>query len=253
MDSLSIRPNAEETTSRPDDSAVPVPVVSEEAGVLTLHFQSEYVQSQMLLNDPDKLALSYSRSMMAFEIFKPSPQKIAMLGLGGGSIAKWCYRHHPNSQLTVVEINPHVIALRTRFLIPEDDYRFRIVCEDGTKFVANISSEVDVLLVDAFGIDSVPPELCSQRFYDDCHQALTPSGLMVVNVCGDNHEEILARIRGSFSGKVLLSPDNDGNTVVFASKGELLWPEGESPRSFQMKRKKFEEKHGLGKAMKPVG
>jgi len=56
----------EETFSLSDASTIPVPVVSEEAGVLTLHFQSEYVQSQMLLDDPDCLTLSYSRAMMAF-------------------------------------------------------------------------------------------------------------------------------------------------------------------------------------------
>lgn len=178
----------------------------------------------MLLDDPDCLTLSYSRSMMAFDLFKPSPQKIAMIGLGGGSIAKWCYRHHPNAQFTVAEINPHVIALRDRFQVPQDDHRFRIVCEDDTEFVANLSSELDVLLIDAFGIDRVPPELCTQRFYDDCCGTLTTAGLMVVNLCGKNKREILARIRRSFVGKVLLSPGNDGNTVVFACKGELLWP-----------------------------
>jgi spermidine synthase len=248
-----MRSNAEEIFSQPDHSDIPVPVVSEASGVLTLHFQSDYIQSQMLLDDPDCLTLSYSRSMMAFELFKPAPRNISMIGLGGGSIAKWCYRHHPNAQLTVVEINPHVIALRDRFQIPKNDHRFRIVCEDGTKFVTNISAEVDVLLVDGFGIDRVPPELCTQQFYDDCYQSLCSSGLMVVNVCGKNQRTILARIRRSFSGKILLSPDCDGNTVVFASKEELLWPKSESPGSFQMKLRKFEKKHGLGQAMKPVG
>ena len=109
-----------------------------------------------------------------------------------------------------------------------------------------------MVFVDAFGTDRVPPQLCTQRFYDDCYQALTAAGLMVANVCGENHREILARIRRSFSGQVLLSPDNDGNTVVFASKDELLCPKA-SPLPFQMKRRKFEKKHGLGRAMKPVG
>jgi spermidine synthase len=253
MNALDLRSQSDELPSQSDSPAVPVPVVSEEGGVLTLHFQSDYVQSQMRLDDPDCLTLRYSRSMMAFELFKPAPRQIVMIGLGGGSIAKWCYRHHPGAQLTVVEINPHVIALRDRFQIPPDDHRFRIVCEDGTKFVASTASEVDVLLVDGFGIDRVPPELCTQQFYDDCSQVLTASGLMVVNVCGEDHREILARIHKSFSGKVLLAPDNDGNTVVFASRGERLWPKGESTGSFEMKIRKFEKKHGLGKAMKPIG
>jgi spermidine synthase len=255
MDSLampSATSDAEETLSHPDRSSVPVPVVSEEAGVLTLHFQSDYVQSQMLLDEPDSLALTYSRTMMAFELFKPAPPKIAMIGLGGGSMAKWCYRHHPQSELTVVEINPHVIALRDRFRIPQDDRRFRILCEDGTKFVAETSWKFDVLLVDAFGVDHLPPELCTQRFYDDCYQTLTRSGLMVVNLCDEDNHAILTRIRRSFNSQVLLSPDADGNTVVFACKGELLWSKGESPGSLQMKLRKFEKKYGLGKAMAPV-
>jgi spermidine synthase len=253
MDSFAAPSPASSTEEEPPISAhIPVPVVSEDAGVLTLHFQSDYVQSQMLVGEPDSLALAYSRTMMAFELFVPDAQQIAMIGLGGGSMAKWCYRHHPQADLTVVEINPHVIALRDRFQIPEDDRRFRILCEDGTKFVERISSKFDVLLVDAFATDHLPPELCSQRFYDDCYQTLRGSGLMVVNLCEEDNRPILARIRETFNGRVLLSPDSDGNTVVFACKGKLLWPKGESAGSLQMKLRKFEKKYGLSKAMAPV-
>jgi spermidine synthase len=189
---------------------------------------------------------------MAFELFKPAPRAIAMIGLGGGSMAKWCYRHHPEATLTVVEINPHVIALRDRFHIPNDDYNFRILCDDGAKFLARSFGMFDVLLVDVFGVDRLPEELCSQRFYDDCCQALTGSGLMAVNLCGKNNSRILKRVRRSFGNQVLVSPDDDGNTVTFACKGELLWPKGESPGSLQMRLRKFEKRYGLAKAMKPV-
>src|ERR1700743_866055 len=100
MDSLAMTSetfDAEETLSHPERSSIPVPVVSEDAGVLTLHFQSDYVQSQMLVGEPDSLALAYSRTMMAFELFIPDAQQIAMIGLGGGSMAKWCNRHHPQA------------------------------------------------------------------------------------------------------------------------------------------------------------
>lgn len=232
-------------------SPLPVPVVSEDNGILTLHFESAYVQSQMVLDNPDFLAFAYTRTMMAFELFLPNPRQIALLGLGGGSIAKWCYRHHPRTRLTVVEINPQVIALRDAFKVPGESRRFQILCQDAAKFVSAIADRFDVLLVDCFNGDHVPSELASQEFYDHCHRALTESGLMVVNLCFKHHRRILSRMRKSFAGKILLSTDRDGNTVVFASKGKLLWPENETPTSFKRKLRTFEVKHGFGKAMAP--
>jgi spermidine synthase len=200
-----------------------VPVVSHEGGVLTLHFGSDFIQSQMLVGDPGFLAFAYTRTMMSFEWFMPQPREIAIIGLGGGSIAKWCHRHHPQSRLTVVEINPHVIAVR------------------------------DVLLIDCFTTDRLPAELCSQRFYDHCREALADSGLMVANLCWQKHTGIISRIRKSFGGQVLSSSDDDGNTVVFGCKGKLLWPDDEDEASLRSRVKRFERKHGLRRAMAPRG
>jgi spermidine synthase len=255
MASLAAQPATsahKEEISPSQASPHPVPTVSEANGILTLHFESAYVQSQMVVDKPDFLALTYTRTMMAFELFQPNPRNIALIGLGGGSLAKWCYRHHTDAKLSVVEINPHVIALREKFHIPDDDHRFKILCEDGTKFVAKHPGELDLLLVDAFGVDSLPEDLCSERFYQDCHQALTRSGLLVVNLCGTGKRTLLARIRRAFNGQILTSRDDDGNTVVFACKGNLLWPKGESPGSLHLKIIKFEKKYGLSKAMSPV-
>jgi spermidine synthase len=241
----------EENIFSTSNNPLPVPVVSQEGGILTLHFESDYIQSQMVVGKPDFLAFAYTRSMMAFEMFIPWPREIALLGLGGGSIAKWCYRRHPKSKLTVIEINPHVIAVRDAFQIPQVDRRFRILCEDGAKFVARTTTRFDVLLVDCFTGNRFPNEVCSQEFYDHCNRALKDLGLMVVNLCVKNHRRILSRIRKSFGGRILLSTDDDGNTVVFACKGELLWPKNETASSFRRKLRKFERKYGLGRAMAP--
>jgi spermidine synthase len=197
---------------------LPVPIVSQQGDVLTLHFGSNYIQSQMIVGKPDFLAFAYTRTMMAFEMLIPQPREIALIGLGGGSIAKWCYRHHQKTKLTVVEINPQVIAIREAFQIPEDDQKFRVICEDGAKFVAKTSARFDVLLADCFAADHLPPELCSQEFYDHCNRALTESGLMVANLCVKNVRRILSRINKSFNWQTLVSTDRDGNTVVFACR-----------------------------------
>jgi spermidine synthase len=101
-----------------------------------LHFDFGATQSAMLLDAPQRLLLAYTREMMTFLLFNPDPQRILLLGLGGGSIAKYCYRHLPCAEITAVEISADVIALREMFSIPADDQRFRVVRADAVAYVA---------------------------------------------------------------------------------------------------------------------
>ncbi len=92
------------------------PFVYEDGDSVTMQFQIGEIQSEMLVSDPNFLTLSYTRTMMAFMLFNKDPRHIAMIGLGGGSMPKWCYRQLPTAHITVIEINPKVIALRDQFL-----------------------------------------------------------------------------------------------------------------------------------------
>ena len=86
------------------------------------------------------------------------------------------------ADITVAEINPHVIALRDEFCVPRDDKRFHVLHADGARFVRDTPRRYDVLLVDGYDYDGMPESLASQAFYDDCHQALSADGLMAVNL-----------------------------------------------------------------------
>ena len=57
-----------------------------------------------------------------------------MVGLGGGSLAKFCHRHLPRTRLTVVEVDPDVIALRGEFEVPDDE-RLAIVQADAAEYL----------------------------------------------------------------------------------------------------------------------
>jgi spermidine synthase len=199
------------------------PFVSEEDGTLTLYFEMGSVQSQMYLNQPDVLMLGYTRTMMDFLLFNESPRHIGMIGLGGGSIQKHCYRHLRHTKISVAEISPEVIALRDQFHIPKDDGRFKVFCEDGADFVVRHANKFDVLLVDGFNITGQPDELCSQDFYNDCYQALTANGVMVVNLSDRGYAMLLARMRRSFRNQVVVvGCDDGGNQIAFAGKGNAL-------------------------------
>jgi len=201
------------------------PFVYESLSSKALHFSISETQSRMRLDDPHALDLEYTRTMMAFLLFNPEPKNIAMIGLGGGSLAKFCHRYLPKSLIQVVEINPHVIALRNAFQVPPDDERFCVIRGDGANFVRHPPARVDALLVDGFDTYGLPARLASQRFYDDCHDALRPGGIMVANLhYGHRHYEVyLDRIRRSFNGSVLVVDDGEmSNSIVFASNGHAL-------------------------------
>src|SRR5277367_412881 len=120
--------------------------VSEKFGVRTLYIGSETVQSSMRLARPNDLELAYTRSMMAFLLFHPDPQQVLMVGLGGGSLAKFIYHRLPVTQVVAVEINPQVAAVaRELFYLPAEDARFNVVIGDGAEYLSDGKRAADII------------------------------------------------------------------------------------------------------------
>lgn len=216
-------PGSSPTPSRPE--AQLRPYVQESGGKRSLHFSIRATQSCMDLAQPDRLDLEYTRLMAAFLLLQPAPRSLAMIGLGGGSLARFCHRALPETRVWVAEINPHVIALRERFAVPPDGARFRVVEADGADFVRRAAGGLDVLLVDGYHAEGLPRSLSSQRFFDDCAQALAPAGVLVMNLWAEARRkvQVLERIRRSFGGVALAVDDSEGcNRVVFAARGGRL-------------------------------
>jgi len=209
-------------SDQPDRIKPGKPVVCSEAGFISLLLDDGNMQSLMRKSKPHRLELGYTRTMMGFLLFNPHPRHIAMIGLGGGSIPKHCYRQMQDVRITVVEIDPDVIALRDRFYIPPDGERFQVVGGDGAAYVAAEQGTLDVLIVDGFDADGQVPQLCSQKFYDDAYSSLSEHGIMVVNVLGADQKFglYLDRIKHSFGGQVAVSKSEDcDNRIIFAVKG----------------------------------
>ncbi|MGS0895432.1 spermine/spermidine synthase domain-containing protein [Burkholderia stagnalis] len=197
------------------------PFVLETRHAVSLHFDHLSTQSFMSLRDPLKLALGYTRVMMGFLLLQPAPAHICMLGLGGGSLAKYCYRHLPAAAIDAVEINPDVIALRDVFRIPSDDARFKVVCADGADYVTREEVRTDVILHDAFVAEGMPGRCSDAAFFAACRARLSDAGILVINFTDDDpalplHLERLKSVFGSCCTVVPCGDDN--NFVAFAWK-----------------------------------
>jgi spermidine synthase len=196
--------------------------VSEARGVRTLHLGGEAIQSAIRLSRPGELELAYTRAMMAFLLFEPAPRDLLMIGLGGGSVARFVHERMPGTRTTVVEISPQVVAAaRTFFGLPEDDERLAVVVADGAHQVPAVRAGCDALLLDAFEDGRSVRTLATQAFYDACCAALRQGGVFVVNFIADEPRfgTYLARIERAFAGRVLCMPSEDRvNMIVLGLK-----------------------------------
>jgi spermidine synthase len=222
----------------------PALVVSEERGVRQLHVGGEAIQSAMRLDDPFALELDYTRCMMAFLLFHPAPRRALMIGLGGGSLAKFFHRHLPALRTRAVEYDERVIAAaRSLFHVPADDARLEIEHGDGVEALA--PECCDLLVVDGFEDEAASPALVSQAFFDAAWCALEEPGILVMNFMDDDKEldRHLRRLEQAFGGAVLSFKSlRDPNIVVMALKGgpaEVEW------RTLRTSAAALEKKYGL--------
>lgn len=193
--------------------------ISERDGVRCLHLGGDAIQSAIRLDAPDALELHYTRAMMGFLLFQPEPRDILMIGLGGGSIARFVHRRLESARMTVIELNPRVVAVaRAHFGLPVDDERLQVLIEDGAEYVPAHEQSADALLLDAFDDGEAVAPLCSQRFYDSCYAALRDGGVFAQNLMADDSRlnAYIGRIERAFEGRVLCLPSGDRvNMIVF--------------------------------------
>jgi spermidine synthase len=181
------------------------------------------VQTEMRLDDPVALVNDYTRKMMAFLLFcERRPRHIVMIGLGGGSLLKFCRRHLPETRLTVVEIDATVIGLRRHFHVPPDDDWLRVVHADGAQYLANMANSAeraDVLLVDAYDRNGLAHSVAARGFLEDASVVLGDSGVFVMNLAAYESDCIvmLDKLRSVFGSPVMSTIVGwGGNTIAFA-------------------------------------
>ncbi|HEX5338963.1 MAG TPA: fused MFS/spermidine synthase [Gallionella sp.] len=200
--------------------------IREEAGVRTLHFGSEWVQGAMRIARPWNLELEYTREMMASLLLCDAPRKVLLIGLGAASLTKFLYRHYPLAHLTVVEIEPAVVAAARQFFkLPEDPKRLHLVIGDGAEFVLNSNKKFDLILVDGFDENARTGALETLPFYQACRARLSGDGVMAVNMLTGNRgfKAAAARISEAFDDRALVFPScESGNAVALAAAGDPI-------------------------------
>jgi spermidine synthase len=201
------------------------PYIVESNKFKALYFDSESTQSLMDMQAPIRLVVSYTETMMGFLLFHANPKSIAMIGLGGGSLAKYCHHHLSGASILVLENNAKVIALKDKFHVPENSAHFKVLEADGAAYLRGTEEKFDVLLVDGYTKLGQAAQLCSEDFYASCLECLEPNGMLIINFSGaaglnQVYQERIDRVFEYPS--VLVVEDDRMNQILFVSKDSSL-------------------------------
>ncbi len=209
------------------DESYSKPFVIDDGKSRFLYFNVRLMQSEMSLKAPDDLVIRYTQKMMAFLLFLPRPKRIVLIGLGGGSLIKFCYRRMLGTQLTAVELDPEVIAFRDTFMVPPYDGRLQILEADGATFMESTDKGIDALLVDAFDRTGFAPALANRQFFENAFAKLSGNGVLVINLAGEkeSYAGLIGEVMHVFDDQVIvISVPDDGNHVLYAFKERHFEP-----------------------------
>lgn len=148
-----------------------------------LRFERDGVdQSAVRLGDPTWLEFTYTKTLMAVFAIAKSRNRILVVGLGGGTIPMFLRRVMPDAVIDVVEIEPRVAAVAKAHLGFTTDPRLSVHIADGRRFIEESAARWDVIVLDAYGPDAVPPSLATREFLVAVRDHLAPDGIVAANL-----------------------------------------------------------------------
>jgi spermidine synthase len=193
-------------------------------GVRALHFGTPPRQSAMSLTDPDRLELAYARAMLCALNFLAEPRRILVLGLGGGSLARFLLTHYPACQVDAVERRGDVVRIAHEYFDLPRVSRLAVHVGEAAAFVhaprASATAPYDLILVDAYDPYGMDAGIHDEVFFRDCAALLAPAGVFSINLWGTHAVSLRQSLQWlgiCFPGRCFRLPvPNRGNVIGLA-------------------------------------
>ena len=200
-------------------------LVTREAGQLCMKFavQSER-RRQSCIDEraPQKMALHYTRMMMASLLLAPEPDSILITGLGGGTLPKALAELLPDARIDVVEIDAAVVSIADRFFDFRAAGNTRVFVRDARVFTRRAlrdGKRYELILLDTFDGDYIPEHLMTLEYLQETRRLLAPNGVLAANTFAtsrlyDHESETYYRAFGPFFNFTIRE---SANRIVLAS------------------------------------
>jgi len=162
--------------------------------IVTLQFGRQRfvpMQSQVNLSNLRHHMLEYTMLTFCGLLYAPEPERMLVLGLGGGVIPREMHHYFPALEVHVVEIDPAIPLIARRFFGFREDDKLRVHIADGRMFIKkqlrrDPVPKYDLIILDAFNSDYIPFHLMTKEFLEEVKGVLAEDGVVIANVFYSN-------------------------------------------------------------------
>ena len=179
------------------------------------------IESRIDINRPLHLLSTYTQIMMLSLVWRAQPNRVYMIGLGGGRMAMVLHHYLPEVVIECTEIDPILPEIAGRYFGLIFDERLKVIVQDGRQYLEEtpLTKSYDIILLDAFfeGLFS-PYQFATRDFLEMCNTRLHPEGVLMANLIASDplFDAKIATIQSAFN-QVLLRRYGEGDTVVAGS------------------------------------
>ncbi len=149
--------------------------------IRTLHFGTPAIQSAINLAKPGALELDYTQRMLLGAFLPPTLQRVLLIGLGGGSMARFLFQHFHGTRIDVIEKRPATVALAHDYFQLPKGKRLKLIIGDAGEWLSRLQAEYDLILMDAFDADGPVETLHTTERLEQMRQLLHPEGILALN------------------------------------------------------------------------
>ncbi|WP_394176845.1 spermidine synthase [Thalassotalea litorea] len=181
-------------------------------------------QSCIDKDEPNRLVFDYTKFVFAGLLVNPNPEKVLIIGLGGGTLSNSLQLLFPDIKVDNVEIDPAVVTVAKEYFDFKESENIQTFNQDGRIFIKRAGLKklkYDLIILDAFNGEYIPEHLLTREFLQETKSLLTDNGVVVANTFSSSllfHHET-ATYHDVFGDFYTVSKaNNSGNRIILAAR-----------------------------------
>ena len=196
--------------------------VFENGALRYLAFGEAAEQSCLNLTSPSTLVFEYTQAMLLSLLYRPSPKRVTILGLGAGSLVHALHAYDPATDIDVVELREKVVEVAREWFALASFSGLTLSIDDAAGYISHQHALSDLIFADIYNDEGMIESQLSSSFLAGCYKNLSDDGILVLNLWDEgagSHPLAIQAIRDLFGRHHCMTClIEDGNLIAYAFK-----------------------------------